>query len=395
MTMPNRRTMMLIALALLVLVILGLSFRAPPVLVDSALVERGPFRVTVEEEGRTRLPDRYVVSVPVAGYLHRIALEPGDAIARGDTLFVLNPSPVEALDPEARVRAELGRAEAALAVAQAQVASAQAEAELAARELERVAGLVANGHLPEEQLDRARARNNAAQASLRSARFGVDVARHELEAARSVLSLASDGQEAQLLEIGAPIDGVVLTRERQSAGRVQAGETLMVLGDLAGLQVEVDLLSQDAVRLSPGMSVELERWGGDTLLTGRVRRIEPAAFTHISALGVEEQRVWVIVDFTGAQEDWQALGDGYRVQARFILWEGEEVLQTPASALFREGDTWATYVIEDGRAVRRVVEPGRRAGLMVEVKAGLEEGERVVLHPGQDVEPGSRIDMGD
>lgn len=394
MTMPNRRTLIMIALALLVLVILGLSFRTPPMLVDSALVERGPFRVTIEEEGRTRLPDRYAVSVPVAGYLHRIALEPGDAIARGDTLFVLNPSPVEALDPEARVRAELGRAEAALAVARAQVASAEAEAELAARELERVRGLVEQGHLPEEQLDRARARHNAAQAGLRSARFGVDVARHELEAARSVLSLASDGQETQLLKIGAPIDGVVLTRERQSAGRVHAGETLMVLGDLASLQVEVDLLSQDAVRLSPGMSVELERWGGDKLLPGRVRRIEPAAFTHISALGVEEQRVWVIVDFSGEREDWQALGDGYRIQARFILWEGDDVLQVPASALFREGNTWATYVIENGRAARRVVEPGRRAGLMVEVKAGLEEGERLVLHPGQDVEPGSRVEVG-
>jgi len=153
----------------------------------------------------------------------------------------------------------------------------------------------------------------------------------------------------------------------------------------------VDLLSPDAVRLRPGMRVELERWGGEEQLTGRVRRIEPAGFTHISALGVEEQRVWVIVDFEAEREQWSQLGDGYRVEARFILWEGDEVLQVPASALFREGDDWSVYVLEGSRANRRSVEPGRRSGLMAEITRGLEAGEVVILHPGQDIETGARV----
>ncbi len=165
----------------------------------------------------------------------------------------------------------------------------------------------------------------------------------------------------------------------------------MTLGDLNSLQVEVDLLSPDAVRLRPGMAVELERWGGNDVLPGRVRRIEPAGFTHISALGVEEQRVWVIVDFESDREHWQDLGDGYRVEARFILWEGEDVLQIPASALFREEDTWSVYVIEDGEAVRRSVTPGRRSGLLTEIQSGLEPGEQVILHPGESIASGVRV----
>ncbi|WP_152521645.1 efflux RND transporter periplasmic adaptor subunit [Marinimicrobium sp. LS-A18] len=391
---PNRRTLIFAAITLLVIVVMIISFRDPPALVDSAQVIRGPFRITVEEEGRTRLPDRFEVSAPVAGYLNRVLLEPGDEVAQGDTLFTLNPAPADALDARtgAQARAALARAESALAAAESAVEVQRAQAELADRELVRVQRLVDQGHLSREALDRALAEARSASARLRTAQFQVDVARHERENAEAALTISGGEVRSEPLKVTAPTEGVVLTRERQSAGRVQPGEPILTLGDLSSLQVEVDLLSPDAVRLSPGMRVELERWGGDEVLPGRVRRIEPAGFTHISALGVEEQRVWVIVDFDAQRERWKDLGDGYRVEARFILWEGDDVLQVPASALFREEERWAVYVIEDGEAVRRTVTPGRRSGLLTEIEDGLEPGERVILHPGQDIEPGRRVE---
>ncbi|WP_439509596.1 efflux RND transporter periplasmic adaptor subunit [Marinimicrobium koreense] len=391
---PNRRTLIFAAITLLVIVVMIISFRDPPALVDSAQVIRGPFRITVEEEGRTRLPDRFEVSAPVAGYLNRVLLEPGDEVAQGDTLFTLNPAPADALDARtgAQARAALARAESALGAAESAVEVQRAQAELADRELVRVQRLVDQGHLSREALDRALAEARSASARLRTAQFQVDVARHERENAEAALTIAGGEVRSEPLKVTAPTEGVVLTRERQSAGRVQPGEPILTLGDLNSLQVEVDLLSPDAVRLSPGMRVELERWGGDEVLPGRVRRIEPAGFTHISALGVEEQRVWVIVDFDAQRERWKDLGDGYRVEARFILWEGDDVLQVPASALFREEERWAVYVIEDGEAVRRTVTPGPRSGLLTEIQDGLEPGERVILHPGQDIEPGRRVE---
>ncbi|WP_211224493.1 efflux RND transporter periplasmic adaptor subunit [Marinimicrobium agarilyticum] len=392
---PTRRTLIFIAIALLVLVVLGISFRNPPALVDSAAVTRGPFRMTVEEEGRTRLPDRFEVSAPVAGYLNRVLLEPGDAVAQGDTLFTLNPAPADALDARsgAQARASVARAESVLAAAQSAVEAQRAQAELADRELARIRKLVDQGHQSQEALDRAMAEARSANARLRTAQFQVDVARHERANAEAALTIAGGEVRSEPLRVTAPTEGVVLTRQRQSAGRVQPGEPILTLGDLRSLQVEVDLLSPDAVRLNPGMRVELERWGGDRVLPGRVRRVEPAGFTHISALGVEEQRVWVIVDFESDREHWKDLGDGYRVEARFILWEGEEVLQVPASALFREEETWAVYVVENGEAVRRTVTPGRRSGLLSEIQEGLAVGERVILHPGEDIHPGSRVEQ--
>ncbi len=377
----------------LVLLLLLAGFRAPPVLVDTATVSRGHFQQQVEEEGRTRLPDRYQVFAPVAGYLGRVLLEPGDPVTRGQALFNILPAQSSPLDARSRAQAEaaLAAAEAALRAAQARVEAEASQADLAARELARVEPLVAAGHLPQEQLDRTRAGNSRASAALRSARFAAEVARHERDNARATLAVSGAAGTAEPLVVNAPVSGLVLTRQRQSEGSVQAGDPILTLGDLASLEVEVDVLSPDAVKLRPGMRVELERWGGNDALPGRVRRVEPAGFTRYSALGVEEQRVWVIVDFDGERESWQALGDGYRVEARFILWEGDDVLQVPASALFREGDSWMTYVIQSGRAQRRDVTPGRRSGLMVEIQAGLDAGDVVVLHPGQDVTDGTRL----
>ena len=380
-------------LAVLVVLALVAGFRAPPALVDSALVAPAPLQVSVEEEGRTRLADRYQVSAPVAGYLSRIALEPGDAVAQGQPLFSINPTPAMALDARSRVQAEAGvaRAQAALAAAQTQVEAEQARLELADKELVRIQRLVEGGHMPLDNLDRSRAEARRAQASVNSARFAVDVARHELENARAAVAVGGGAQRDAPFTVNSPIAGVVLSRQRQSEGTVQAGEAVLTLGDLNNLEVEVDLLSPDAVRVQPGMRVELMRWGGEGILPGRVRRIDPAGFTRFSALGVEEQRVWVIVDIDAPREQWQSLGDAYRVEARFILWEGDHILQIPASALFRSGDSWACYVIEKGRAKHRALRIGRRSGLQVEVVDGVQEGERVLLYPGQDIGDGARV----
>lgn len=381
------------------------GFRTPAALVDSALVARARLEVSVEDEGRTRLADRYQVSAPLTGYLGRIGLEPGDTVAQGQALFSINPTPVNSLDARSRVQAEatLARAQAALAAAQTQVEAEHARLELADKELARIQRLVEGGHLPVDNLDRARAEARRAHASVNSARFAVDVAGHELENAQATLAVGGGAQRNAPFNVNSPIKGVVLSRQRQSEGTVQAGEAVLTLGDLDNLEVEVDLLSSDAVRVQPGMRVELARWGGVDALPGRVRRVDPAGFTRFSALVVEEQRVWVIVDIDAPRAQWQFLGDAYRVEARFILWEGDNILQIPISALFRNdkdvrtnGDTrhdWACYVIEQGRAKRRAVSIGRRSGLHAEVTAGLVEGERVLLYPGQDIVEGTRVKL--
>lgn len=393
MQLSRKQKLIYAALALLLVLALFAGFRAPPALVDSAQVARAPLQVSVEEEGRTRLADRYQVSAPVAGYLSRIALEPGDAVVQGQALFSINPTPTTSLDARSRVQAEatLARAQSAVAAAQTQVEAELARLELADKELARIQRLVEGGHLPVDNLDRARAEARRAQASVNSARFAADVARHELENARATVAVGGGAQRDAPLAVNSPINGVVLSRQRQSEGTVQAGEAILTLGDLNNLEVEVDLLSPDAVRVQSGMRVELARWGGTELLPGRVRRVDPAGFTRFSALGVEEQRVWVIVDIDAPREQWQFLGDAYRVEARFILWEGDNILQIPASALFRTGHDWACYVIEQGRAQRRPVSVGRRSGLQVEITSGLQEGERVLLYPGQDIADGSRV----
>jgi len=389
----NRRTLALVVLVALLAVGLAYGFREPAPWVDAEAVRRGHFRVSFEEEGRTRVQDRYELLAPVAGLLSRVRLEPGDRVSRGDPLFTISPSFAAPLDPRehASAAATLERAEAALQAARTQMQAAQARAEFAEHEVKRLRPLAESGHVSAAALERALAESRAAAALLRSAQFAIDVARHERDVARAVLESRGTDPSIEPIVVDSPLDAEVLARMRQSAGPVQMGEPILVLGDPDTLEVIVDVLSPDAVRLHPGMAVELDRWGGDETLPARVRRIEPSAFTKVSALGVEEQRVWVVVDFVGEAERWRPLGDGYRVLARFVLWEGDDVLQAPAAAFFREGDGWAAFVVEDGRARLRRVEIGRRSGLLVEIRGGLQPGERVLLHPDRALRDGDRV----
>ena len=371
------------------------GFRPQPIDVDVGVASLGLLRVTVEQEGRTRVVDRYVITAPVAAYARRMTLDVGDPVERGSPVVQLEPQRAEVLDVRRRAEAEQRVAAAednVSAVAQREKA-ALATAELAQKNLQRIRELRRQGYVTQDSEDRARAEAERADAELRSAQFAVQTTRHELEGARTALRFAGTGGASNPLEVRSPVAGQVLKIPRKSEGPVAMGQALIEIGDPRELEVEVDVLSADAVRIGPGTRVVFERWGREQALTGMVRRVEPVGFTKVSALGVEEQRVWVIVAFTSPREVWQRLGDGYRVEARFILWEANDVLQIPASSLFRDGFAWAAFVVQEGKAAKRHVEIGQRSGLAAQVLSGIAEGERVIVHPDDRLREGARVRM--
>lgn len=394
--MQRRRYLGWYLLSAAILLLLIYSVWPSPVTVDATRVNRSPFMVSISEEGRTRVIDRFEISTPVAGYLRRIELDAGDPVVSGQTLTYLEPLRAEVLDPrrQAEAKAQVAAARASLLAARERAGAALAEAEFARAEYQRRLKLKDTEAISEEALQQARTVLQRNEAELRSAQFGVEVAQYQLQAAQAQLqySAAEKTDEAPpAVPIRSPVDGVVLSVIRESEGVVQAGTPLLEVGDPNALEVAVDVLSADAVQIEPGMPVMLERWGGPRPLQGVVKRVEPEGFLKISALGVEEQRVWVIVDITSPPEEWRALGNGYRIEARFILWQADNVLQIPASALFRFGEGWAVMVVEDGRARVREVTVGHRNGLEAEITAGLTEGERVITHPDDQLKDGTRV----
>lgn len=383
-------------LALVVLALLVWGFWPAPIPVETGSVVRAPLSETVDEEGQTRVKDRFVISAPVAGYLQRIRLDVGDAVTQGQTLAVMEPLRPEVLDPRSRARAEaqVAAAHAAVSRAEQQVKAARAEAAYAGADSERKQQLFEKSLISREVLDQAATRSRGADAQLRSAEFAVDVARYELKAAETALqySIVSDGEGAlETVTLKAPVASSVLQIHHESEGVVATGEPLLEIGDPAALEIAVDVLSADAVRIRPGTRVELLRWGGPEMLEAVVRTVEPTGFTHISALGVEEQRVWVIADLVSPRTEWEQLGDGYRVDARFVLWHKDDVLQVPASALFRRGEGWAVFVVESGKARTVMIEAGHGNGLVTEILGGMEAGTRVILHPDDRIADGVRV----
>jgi len=379
-----------------VVIAVMLGFRSAPVSVDVAAASRGPLQVSIEEEGKTRVIDRYLISAPVAAYAGRIELKVGSAVHKGQTLVQLEPLPSAVLDPrsraEAQARVEAG--EDALQAARENVRAAKASAELANTELQRIKRLRKDNLASADQEDRAQAAASSADATLRSARFAVEVAGHDLEAAKTALKYSgTKANSVEPLLITSPVDGNVLKIPRESEGVVAAGQALIEVGDPRSLEIEVEVLSADAVRIKPGMQVLFERWGGDEPLLGVVRTVEPVGFTKVSALGVEEQRVLVISDITSSPDEWRQLGDAYRVEASFILWHEENVLQIPASALFRYDHGWAVFVLRDDRAQRHVVKIGQRNGLNAQVIDGITEGEQVIAHPDDSIDDGVSVKL--
>lgn len=383
--------------ALLAVLVLGLAaaiasaYRPRPVPVDVEEVARGSFEVTVTEPGKTRVKDRYVISAPVGGYLERITLRPGDAVEQGQVIAQLSSLDPPLLDARSRAQADaqVRAALAGRAQAEALLKRAQAALEFARAELERREKLAAAGSISAQALEAARFEERSRAQEVASAQSALRIAEQELEmarAARSRMEQRPAGHER--LEIRAPVSGWVLRVMQESEGAVAPGTPLMEIGDPQVLEVVVDVLSQDAVRIQPGARVRIEHWGGDEPLSGRVRRVEPAAFTRTSALGVEEQRVNVVITLEEPVERRKALGDGYRVEARITLWEGADVVQVPESALFRQGDGWAVFLAQDGKARLRPVKLGQRNGLRAQVLEGLAPGDKVIVHPGDSVKEG-------
>jgi HlyD family secretion protein len=393
--MAWRQRILLIALLLIAASAIVWAFLPRPIPVETAKVSRGPLRVSVDEEGKTRLRDRFVVSAPVAGYAKRVALDVGDPVRKGQVLAELEPLRAESLDPRSRATAEarVATAEAALRAAEERVREAAAADEYAAARLDRTRKLTEAGLTPRDTLEQVESEAKRALATKGAADQAADAARHEVEAARAALTRGgmSGGGEDEKVAVRSPVTGHVLAVRHESEGVVPAGTPLLEVGDPGRIEVEVDVLSADAVRIRKGTQVRFERWGGDVPLEGAVRRVEPVGFTKVSALGVEEQRVLVIVDITSRRDLWKGIGDGYRLEASFILWEEKDVLQVPAGAVFRSGGRFAVYVPEKGRAKIRPVELGKRNGLAAQVLSGLSEGETVILHPGDTVAEGRKV----
>lgn len=396
MSIPLRKHPAIAATAALIIGLLVWGFWPQAVFVEVIAVKRAPLTVAIEEEGRTRVIDRYIISAPVDGVACRVQLDVGDAVEKEQVLLGITPLESQVLDPRSRAQAvaQVSAAESALEAARQQASAAAAAAQLSTTELKRLRPLLEKGVISRDTFDKATTEVQTTTAAERSAKFNVEVARYELQAAQTVLEYTAGTQHepAERVPVRSPVSGRILKLVRECEGPVRTGEPLLEVGDPSVLEVEVDVLSADAVKIKPGMKVLFEHWGGDESLQGVVRIIEPAGFTKISALGVEEQRVLVISDFTSAAEQWQRLGDGYRVEARFILWHEEDVLQVPASSLFRYQDGWAVFVIEAKRAEYREVKVGQRNGLIAQILDGLTEGDSVINHPGDDVEHNTRVE---
>lgn len=394
MKMPrmNARRLRLLLVSLVVLALLVVALWPSARLVDSAQAGPGLVQATVEAEGRTRVRDRYLLAAPVNAIARRLALEPGDPVARGDVLVVLDATASPTLDRRSREEA-VARAEAArarLAAAREETRAAVGLAAQARADDDRLQALLQRQLVAADAAEHARTARLRAEREAASARFREATAAHELEAALAALGQGGPGNGEAAMVLSAPVDGVVLRRYFESARPVQVGEPLLEIGDPAGLEVEVDVLSADAVNLRPDMRVELVRWGGPGAIPARVRRVEPGGFTKVSALGVEEQRVWVILALDEADRP-PELGDAYRVHARFILDEQDAAVRVPASALFRHADGLGLFRVERGRARLVPVRVGLQGGGWAAVLEGMEAGDRVIVHPDRELVDGARV----
>lgn len=386
----------------------AISLRPQAALVDVARVDRGPLQVTVDEDGQTRIKERYIVSTPLAGQLQRIALKVGDPVVANQTILArMQPTDPSLLDPRAvaQARARVKAAEQRLEAARAELNKAEAAVNFAEVEMGRVRQLHRENAVSQRELDERVLQFRLETEEARAAAFGVDIAEYELELERAALLLTDPAAQSESagdpeaaadaameLQIRAPINGRVLRLYQESAGVLTAGEALMELGDPTDLEIVADVLSVDAVRVEPGADVIIDHWGGDRPLAGRVRIVEPSGFTKISALGVEEQRVNVIIDLVDPPEARSSLGDGFRVETRIVTWQRDSTLRVPTSALFRVDDQWQVFTIRDGLAQPVAVEIGVNNGITAQLLGGLDEGDAVIVHPSDAVQASAAVE---
>ncbi|WP_128929315.1 efflux RND transporter periplasmic adaptor subunit [Bradyrhizobium guangxiense] len=366
-----------------------------PVPVETAAVTKGKFVATVDEDGKTRVRERYAVAAPLAGRLGRIRFKVGDQVQVDDAVATITPSPAPLMDPRTRreVEERLGTAEANLERARAVVERAKAQSDQANTDLARARTLAQQGAATTQALERAELAVRLADRDLRAAEFQNHAAEHEVSQMRALLArYGNDGnRQPDSWSVVSPVAGVVLKVAQESETIVQPGTLLLDVGDASDLEVVADVLSTDAVEIRAGADVSIDHWGGEGKLKGRVRRVEPAAFTKISTLGVEEQRVNVLVDILSPAEQWARLGDAYQVDVQITVLAQDEATIVPSGALFRRGESWSVYVAKDGRAELRQVELVRRSGRFAAVGSGLAPGEEVIVYPSDRIAADVRI----
>lgn len=389
----SRITALLVVLAMAL--VAWMLLRKPALEVEAGAVTRGALVVSANDLGETRVRDLYTVSSPVSGELLRLPYKPGVEVVRGQSVLAeIQPAEPDPIDRRAYAGAvaNVSALEASLAAARAGVQEARAGEQLAAADFKRVEALLAPGFVSRARFDAAKAALGQARAASMQARQAQDAALHSLQAGQTVLRREGGNPRGQALVVHAPVSGRVLRVLQESSRPVVAGTQLLEIGDPAKLEIVSDMLSADAVRVRPGAAVSIEGWGGDTPLKGRVRLVEPFGFTKVSALGVEEQRVNVIIDLVDPQAAWQRLGHGYRVTVRIELWSAPDVLRVPVGALFRQGRDWAAFVVDPaGKARLARIEVGQMNDEMAEVLGGLEAGQQVILHPGEKVREGVKV----
>ncbi|MFM2169933.1 MAG: hypothetical protein RI957_162 [Verrucomicrobiota bacterium] len=382
----------LIVVSVLAWIIAGLWPK--PIPVETGVVTRAPLTVTVLEEGKTRIRHCYIVAAPVAGTMRRVTLKPGDSVKANETVITcIEPTPAPLLDPRARVQAEaaVSLQESSLQRTQEMIQAAQIAWQRAESERQRISAEKTTGIL--SQSDRERIESDAAirAAEVRALEFEGKIRAFELVQAKAALARPAIQLAENLVEVKAPVSGMVLRVMQESEMMTQAGKEILEIGDPSDLEVEAEILSRDAVAIRQGADAFIEQWGTGAPLNGRVRRIEPAAFTKVSSLGVEEQRVLVLIDLIHPPEEAKALGDRFRVEARIATWHADDVLVVPSSALFRENNAWKTYQVIAGIAHKRDVEVGHSDGRHSEVISGLNQGDRVLLHPPDAVKDQSSV----
>ena len=365
-----------------------------PIVIETGVAARGPLTVRVSEEGKTRVRNRYVVAAPVAGKMRRVSLKPGDEVKAGATvLTAIEPVAPPLLDPRARAQAEavVAMTEASRKQATESLAAKRASLKMAAADRDRMRSVTRDGSLSESDRDKVEGDASIKSAEVRAAEFSLQVIDYELAQARAALERPDSNSSGNLVEVKSPVSGRVLKVMQESEMVVTPGVQILEIGDPTDIEIEAEILSRDAVTIHPGDLVEVGQWGGETPLQGRVRRVEPAAFTKISALGVEEQRVIVLSDLVDVPEAARALGDRYRVEVSVAVWHSGDVLIVPAGALFREGNAWTAYIFRDGKANLTSVQAGHSDGRFTEILSGVVAGDEVLLHPPDTVKDGTAV----
>jgi len=379
---------------LMILALIGWGLLPQPVIVETGTAVLGPLTVRVSEEGKTRVRNRYIVAAPAAGRMRRVSLKPGDIVKAGETLLTtIEPVAAPLLDPRARAQAEavVSMHEASRKQAEEALAVRVSALKMATADRDRMRAITRAGTLSDSDRDRTEADASMRAAEVRAAEFSLQVIDYELAQAHAALQRPEPSAAGDLIEVRAPVSGQVLKVMQESETVVTPGVAILEIGNPADLEIEAEILSRDAVAIKPGDSVEIEQWGGVSPIKGRIRRIEPAAFTKISALGVEEQRVIVLSDLVDLPAAATTLGDRFRVEVRIAIWHADEVLRVPAGALFREGNQWKTYIFQEGKAKLISLDAGNSDGRLTEVRSGLTAGDVVLLHPPDTVKDGSAV----